>query len=61
MNFEVLIIGGDRMTRDQYEEKIMKSIKEKINLIGRKFKNHETLSENELIWLYLFNFLYKKD
>lgn len=49
------------MTRDQYEEKIMKSIKEKINLIGRKFKNHETLSENELIWLYIFNIFIRKD
>lgn len=49
------------MTRDQYEKKIVKLIKEKINLIERKFKNQETLSENELIWLYIFNFLYKKD
>ena len=49
------------MTKKQYEEKIVKLIKEKINLIERKFKNQETLSENELIWLYIFNFLYKKD
>ncbi len=49
------------MTREQYEEKITKAIKEKINLIGRKFKNHEDLSENDLIWLYMFNFLFKKD
>jgi len=49
------------MTRDQYEEKITKSIKEKISLIKIKFANHETLSENELIWLYIFNIVIRKE
>ena len=65
------------MTREQYEEKITKAIKEKINLIGRKFKifvpTHipskgikkwykPTIKERRRIWLFSkFNVPYASD